>query len=1010
MSDIQIYLLEVDKDKAEARKIAAQSASKLENKELKLIDLITSLEQYINNKDDAGLRAKSIAYVADVLESVPPKVLSGQERRLLCDFVLGRIEGDVEGIGASARALLALEERGKWDPETAQKVARTFLDHANPWKDFKLQTDRFAVIQLFDRLLAKYRAPLQQLHDGDPEFISKFIAFFDGEKDPRNLMIVFSILRVPMTEWNVRASAQDLFEAVFNYFPITFKPPPDDPYGITAQDLKDRLRTCIAANSDFAPYSFPALLDKLDSSSINTKRDVLHAIQACIINYDPTIVNLYSVTLWDALKFEILNVQEEDLAEESLKALALIGAKFAQPHFDAYLSTYLRPIIKECSEHLEDAPTKQSQAAGRILHAVASASANVADKIVKGICPTLFTLYKASESFTKRRGLLEIFNQIIRAYVDLTRSQINVDVEALKASSSDALGVMLRVLTHAPKAEVSFRLSALAGITQLLAISGLLSNDEADQAVDTVTDIILHEDVHGHGSIRTEAMKSLTEMAHSAPDAMRNRAIPAFMVDLPDRPAEDSSVGPVLEAFAQLSGEQQVFDTVLLRLKNKLNAARAQGASGTYLQALLLAILYAFTHGSPKPDEEGVPRSTYFTEYAEPLMSMVRDVSGMQDPRTLEIIGRICNTILRPQSLHFQSTVYSKNLEYLSLAENSANKSSDRILQLAPFSLYYYAALRPEVVDAQDVITLLQAQSNVALNASHDEAGLSTIVQHICLLINKFINPKAMQATLDSANIEVESLLSVNAEPTSQATSVIFSVVKALLIQGKCPALTSKYLQLLLKLLSTSDKSVARRFAKLLAPDDILTKENHCLVSGLYKQKTFNQLVPSITEAVRTSADATTKPNHLIALSGILRWLPYSMLESTLPSLIAPLLQTLDLSDTADQDPKASTLIIFESVLMHNPDIVSEHVASLITRLMNCTTGPTNIAKVRAKALQCLTLAPRQLKREVLVPYRRQVVKKLMACLDDPKRDVRAEAVRCRTAWLALDEGEEEEE
>ena len=271
MSDIQIYLLEVDKDKAEARKIAAQSASKLESKELKLIDLITSLEQYINNKDDAGLRAKSIAYVAEVLEVVPPKVLSGQERRLLCDFVLGRIEGDVEGIGASARALLALEERGKWDPETAQKVARTFLDHANPLKDFKLQTDRFAVIQLFDRLLAKYRAPLQQLHDADPEFNSKFIAFFDGEKDPRNLMIVFSILQVPMTEWNVRASAQDLFEAVFNYFPITFKPPPDDPYGITAQDLKDRLRTCIAANSDFAPYSFPALLDKLDSSSMNTK-------------------------------------------------------------------------------------------------------------------------------------------------------------------------------------------------------------------------------------------------------------------------------------------------------------------------------------------------------------------------------------------------------------------------------------------------------------------------------------------------------------------------------------------------------------------------------------------------------------------------------------------------------------------------------------------------------------------------------------------------------------------
>lgn len=271
MSDITLYLLEVDKDKAEANNIAVQSASKLEKKQLKLIDLITSLEPHINDRADGAVRAKSVAYLADVLENVPPKVLTGQERRLLCDFILGRIEGDVEGIGASARALMALEERGKWDAETAQKVTRTFLDNTNPLKQFKLQTDRYAVIQLFDVLIAKYRTAVNHLHEQDAEFMPNFINYFDGEKDPRNLMIIFSILHVPMTEWDVHAYAQDLFEAVFNYFPITFKPPPDDPYGITAQDLKDRLRDCIAANSDFAPHAFPNLLDKLDSTSMNTK-------------------------------------------------------------------------------------------------------------------------------------------------------------------------------------------------------------------------------------------------------------------------------------------------------------------------------------------------------------------------------------------------------------------------------------------------------------------------------------------------------------------------------------------------------------------------------------------------------------------------------------------------------------------------------------------------------------------------------------------------------------------
>ena len=64
---------------------------------------------------------------------------------------------------------------------------------------------------------------------------------------------------------------QALFEAVFCYFPITFRPPPNDPYGITAQDLKAQLRDCIAASPYLAPFAIPQLLEKLDSSSLNTK-------------------------------------------------------------------------------------------------------------------------------------------------------------------------------------------------------------------------------------------------------------------------------------------------------------------------------------------------------------------------------------------------------------------------------------------------------------------------------------------------------------------------------------------------------------------------------------------------------------------------------------------------------------------------------------------------------------------------------------------------------------------
>jgi DNA repair/transcription protein MET18/MMS19 len=88
-----------------------------------------------------------------------------------------------------------------------------------------------------------------------------------GEKDPRNLMLVFSMCRVLMVEWDISSLAEILFDSVYAYFPITFRPPPNDPYGITAQDLKDRLRDCIASTKHLAPHAIPNLIDKLDSTS-----------------------------------------------------------------------------------------------------------------------------------------------------------------------------------------------------------------------------------------------------------------------------------------------------------------------------------------------------------------------------------------------------------------------------------------------------------------------------------------------------------------------------------------------------------------------------------------------------------------------------------------------------------------------------------------------------------------------------------------------------------------------
>jgi DNA repair/transcription protein MET18/MMS19 len=90
-------------------------------------------------------------------------------------------------------------------------------------------------------------------------FLSGYIALADGEKDPRNLMIAFAMARVFAIEFDISnkfearftslalpthidTAPQDLFNVIFCYFPITFRAPANDPYGITSEDLRNALR------------------------------------------------------------------------------------------------------------------------------------------------------------------------------------------------------------------------------------------------------------------------------------------------------------------------------------------------------------------------------------------------------------------------------------------------------------------------------------------------------------------------------------------------------------------------------------------------------------------------------------------------------------------------------------------------------------------------------------------------------------------------------------------------
>lgn len=61
--------------------------------------------------------------------------------------------------------------------------------------------------------MSQYRTALKDMGD---ETIVGITDLVSGEKDPRNLMIIFSILRVIMVEWDISSHAEVLLKLLYN--------------------------------------------------------------------------------------------------------------------------------------------------------------------------------------------------------------------------------------------------------------------------------------------------------------------------------------------------------------------------------------------------------------------------------------------------------------------------------------------------------------------------------------------------------------------------------------------------------------------------------------------------------------------------------------------------------------------------------------------------------------------------------------------------------------------------
>jgi DNA repair/transcription protein MET18/MMS19 len=199
---------------------------------------------------------------------------------LMVSYYLARLEIlGAPGLRDTAAGLRALASMLRFDGNSASDVcAKIFLRD-----DFKSEDGdtRLEIYKLLEALLEKHDTSVMAMGD---DYIIGLITLASQERHPRCLVLVFPIIRTILADWNVRTCVHQLWEFIAQYYPISYYVKPGDSNAITSEELKEELRLCIAATSEFAPLSFDFLISKLDTQVSAEVKVCRHPLPSQYVN------------------------------------------------------------------------------------------------------------------------------------------------------------------------------------------------------------------------------------------------------------------------------------------------------------------------------------------------------------------------------------------------------------------------------------------------------------------------------------------------------------------------------------------------------------------------------------------------------------------------------------------------------------------------------------------------------------------------------------------------------
>jgi len=399
----------------------------------------------------------------------------------------------------------------------------------------------------------------------------------DGEKDPRNLMVAFELVRAIIDRFDISRHIEDLFDVVFCYFPISFAAPANDPFGITTEDLKDSLRRCLAATPYFAYYATPLLIEKLLSTTGSAKKDAMETIGLCAPAYGAHAILPHAQDLFDALVREVYQEADAAMVQVALDTIhsvvATLGTGIRIANIRDPVEKAIDSLLHKCVEELKEPELKNARSAAYILRAAASASDPACTSVTHTALPIICQQYKTTDPAIRRKAILDILTELLVASKKLYGSVEDVGYDRdfqtpLLMYKQQILQVFMFSLNTT---DTVLKQASLKGIHEMVLMKQFLKGEEVNMTVDQLTGQLMQEDA----PLRALSLSTLGVVSKLYPMILGQRTFPALLECLPslDNPIISESYRDTLDEIQVLGAHPAVFKIIIQSILEKVDFA-----------------------------------------------------------------------------------------------------------------------------------------------------------------------------------------------------------------------------------------------------------------------------------------------------------------------------------------------------------------------------------------------------------------------------------------------------